>query len=88
MNETTGNKSSQAGDWSELFLKEDWWAIWLGLGIILVAWVFFEMGSSIKWLAVTPEKWASLSAFQIILFPNFSVTWRNSLSGFAYSVSA
>jgi hypothetical protein len=23
--------------WSELWLKEDWWSIWLGFGIVLIA---------------------------------------------------
>ena len=36
--------------WRELWLKEDWWAIWLGLGIVLVAYLFFANGASIKWL--------------------------------------
>ena len=40
--------------WRELWLKEDWWAIWLGLGIVLVAFLFFANGSSIRWIAVTP----------------------------------
>src|SRR4030065_258048 len=44
--------------WKELYLKEDWWAIWLGLGIIAVAYFFFIQGSSIKWIAITPKKWA------------------------------
>ena len=43
--------------WKELYLKEDWWAIWLGVGIVLVAWLFFINGSSIKWIAITPKKW-------------------------------
>ena len=43
--------------WKELYLKEDWWAIWLGVGIVLVAWLFFINGSTIKWIAVTPKKW-------------------------------
>src|SRR5579872_4941765 len=47
--------------WRELWLKEDWWAIWLGLGIVLVAYLFFANGSSIKWLAVTPVKWSTPS---------------------------
>jgi hypothetical protein len=33
--------------WREVWLKEDWWAIWLGLGIVLVAYLFFANGSSI-----------------------------------------
>ena len=32
--------------WRELWLKEDWWAIWLGLGIVLVAYVFFANGAA------------------------------------------
>src|SRR5579862_4509209 len=49
----------QRSGWSELWLKEDWWAIWLGLGIVLAALVLFTQGASIGWLAVTPPKWSS-----------------------------
>jgi uncharacterized integral membrane protein (TIGR00698 family) len=47
--------------WRELWLKEDWWAIWLGLGIVVVAYAFFAQGTSIKWIAVTPAKWSTFS---------------------------
>ena len=47
--------------WRELWRKEDYWAIWLGLGIVVVAYALFVSGSSIKWLAVTPAKWSTLS---------------------------
>ncbi len=53
--------AQQASRWSELWLKEDWWAIWLGLGIVLVGLVFYLNGSSIKWIAVTPAKWSTLA---------------------------
>jgi uncharacterized membrane protein YadS len=45
--------------WTELWEKEDWWAIWLGLFIVLAAYALFAGGSSIKWIAVTPAKWSS-----------------------------
>jgi len=32
--------------WRELWLKEDWWVIWLGLGIVVVAYAFFVHGGS------------------------------------------
>lgn len=51
--------SATPSSWRELWLKEDWWAIWLGLGIVVVAYAFFAGGSSIKWIAVTPAKWSS-----------------------------
>src|ERR1700730_16584778 len=47
--------------WRELWLKEDWWAIWLGLGIVVVAYVFFANGANIRWIAVTPSKWSTLA---------------------------
>ncbi len=46
--------------WKELWLKEDWWAIWVGLGIVIVAVLFFLNGSSIKWIAIKPARWATL----------------------------
>ena len=46
--------------WRELWRKEDWWAIWLGLGIVVVAYALFANGLSLRWLAVTPAKWSSL----------------------------
>src|SRR5476651_774523 len=47
--------------WRELIRKEDWWAIWIGLGLIAVAIALFANGSSIKWIAVAPQKWSHLS---------------------------
>jgi uncharacterized integral membrane protein (TIGR00698 family) len=52
---------TSANGWRELWLKEDWWAIWLGLGIVLIGYFLFINGSSLKWIAVTPSKWSSLS---------------------------
>ncbi len=45
--------------WSELWRKEDWWAIWIGLGIVVLGCLLFAEGSSLKWIAVTPPKWSS-----------------------------
>jgi uncharacterized integral membrane protein (TIGR00698 family) len=47
--------------WSEVIRKEDWWAIWIGLGLIAVAVALFASGQSIKWIAVAPQKWSHLS---------------------------
>lgn len=54
-----GAPARQSTGWNELWLKEDWWAIWLGLGLVLAAYILFANGSSIKWLAVTPAKWST-----------------------------
>jgi uncharacterized membrane protein YadS len=41
------------------FATEDWWAVWIGLGIVVIAYLLFLSGTSIKWLAVAPAKWSS-----------------------------
>jgi uncharacterized membrane protein YadS len=52
--------SAGIAPWGGLLSKEDWWAIWIGLGLILTAALLFENGASIKWLAVAPQKWTHL----------------------------
>jgi hypothetical protein len=44
------------GGWNELWRKEDWWAVSLGLALVVVAFVLFRGGSSINWIAVAPAK--------------------------------
>src|ERR1700722_13365416 len=42
-------------------LTEDWWTVWLGLGILALAYIFYLSGSSISWIAVAPAKWSTIS---------------------------
>ena len=53
--------SNKPSAWQEFWSKEDWWAVWLGLGIVILAYVFYLSGSSISWIAVAPTKWSTLS---------------------------
>lgn len=45
----------------KLWKTEDYWAIWLGLGIVLLALGSYWSGGSIRGWAVTPGSWSSLS---------------------------
>jgi uncharacterized membrane protein YadS len=44
-----------------LVANEDWLAIWIGLGLVLAAIALTATGSSIKWLAIAPQKWHTLA---------------------------
>src|SRR5580704_4371554 len=58
---TKTRATDQPSRWQNFWSKEDWWAVWLGLGIIILAYVFYLAGSSISWIAVAPAKWSTLS---------------------------
>ncbi|HEY1505579.1 MAG TPA: putative sulfate exporter family transporter [Stellaceae bacterium] len=63
-------RSSSSG-WRELWLKEDWWAVWIGLGIVIAAIILFASGNGWRWVAVTPPKWTSFAQ----LSAHFASTW-------------
>jgi len=65
--------------WRELIAKEDWWAIWIGLGLVAAAVIAFAGGASVKWLAVAPQKWSTLAD----LGNQFGANWQRYLALFA-----
>jgi uncharacterized integral membrane protein (TIGR00698 family) len=51
--------SQQRDPGKGIFSNEDWWSIWIGLALVVVAYGLFSSGTSIKWLAVAPARWTS-----------------------------
>ncbi|PMP86600.1 MAG: putative sulfate exporter family transporter, partial [Thermodesulfobium narugense] len=62
-NEEVVQSAPPKSRWTDLYLKEDWWAIWLGLFIVLAAYFAFASGSSfIKAISINPGglKWDNI----------------------------
>lgn len=55
-----GNPAPQADSARRWYQTEDSWAIVLGVGLVLAAVLALGSGVSFKWLAVAPQKWATL----------------------------
>jgi hypothetical protein len=67
MNEIVGTRVAAGRGESHLgalLRKDDWWAIWIGLGLVILAVLLPQGGSSLKWLAVAPTKWSHWSEAQ------------------------
>jgi hypothetical protein len=47
--------------WTAWARTEDWWAIFIGVGLIVVAVGALAAGIDLKWIAVAPQKWHTLS---------------------------
>ncbi len=61
VDDTSASLARPGSPWPTLLRTEDWWAILIGVGLILVALGALAAGGSIKWLAVAPQKWSHLS---------------------------
>ena len=49
------------GGFKNLYLKEDWWAVWIGLGTVILSLILFQFGASLKILAVKFKGFESFS---------------------------
>lgn len=55
---SSGNQETiKKSGWFELIRKEDWWAVWIGLFLVLLGVLFWLSGSSIKVLTAQIPKW-------------------------------
>lgn len=78
----TGAESSHR--FAEFWRKEDWWAIWIGLAVVLVSIGLFAGGASLRWLAVVPPKWSSFA--QVIA--DIGANWPRYVALFAFWLTA
>jgi len=68
-------KANENQKWyTGMITREDWWAVWLGLGLILLAMIFFWAEGSIKNWAITPGSWSNITGIMDDLIKNY-VAW-------------
>lgn len=59
---TMKKPTTPGGGWSDLWKKEDYWAVWLGLGLVFIAILLWSAGSSfMKSLNVAFPAWSDFS---------------------------
>lgn len=68
------------GGFAELWRKDDWWAIWIGVAVVAAALVLFANGASLRWLAVAPPKWSEPA--QVVA--DLAANWSRYLAQFAF----
>lgn len=86
MTATTGqpNRSPTQSGWQDLWRKEDWWAIWIGLAVVLAGCVLFWNGGNLRWLAVLPPRWSSFS--QVVA--DLATNWARYVAQFTFWLTA
>jgi uncharacterized membrane protein YadS len=76
--------ASSPSRWGELWSKEDYWAIWIGLAIVFASCILFWNGANLRWLAVLPPKWASFSQ----VTGDLATNWSRYLAQFVFWLAA
>lgn len=74
----TGNTSGSG--WRALWSKEDWWAIWIGLTIVVAACLLYRSGGSLRWLAILPPRWTGFSQ----ILGDLGTNWPRYLAQFVF----
>ncbi len=88
---TVSTEAAAPSGWRELWRKEDWWAIWIGLAIVLAGTTLFWTGTSLRWLAVLPPKWKDFSEVTADLaanWPRYAALFLFWLTVFSAALSA
>jgi uncharacterized membrane protein YadS len=65
---------------SGFYLKEDWWAVAIGLILVIAGYVLFLNGASLRWLAVLPPRWTSFSQ----VLADLGTNWPRYVAQFAF----
>lgn len=71
--------AAQLSPTDRFWRKEDWWAVWIGLGLVALAYAVYRGGGSLAWIAVAPAKWSEPGQ----VLTHFQANWPRYLAQFA-----
>lgn len=63
------NTKTNGGGLQSLYLKEDWWAVWIGLGLVIVAILLCTVGQSLGAITVSFKSYDSFLALPGMIAP-------------------
>jgi uncharacterized membrane protein YadS len=75
---------------SGFYLKEDWWAVGIGLVLVVAGYLLFLNGASLRWLAVLPPRWtdgAQVTADLATNWPRYGAQFAFWAVGFGAALS-
>ncbi len=56
---STNNTKTNGGGLKSLYLKEDWWAVWIGLATVAIGLILWQFGGSIKEITLSFKSFSS-----------------------------
>ena len=71
------SQTRKTSRWSNLWLKEDYWAVWIGIGVILIALLGYRVGFSLQPLAAKFDSYDSFSVVPGMLAAGAGVDSRH-----------
>ena len=66
---STNNTKTNGGGLKSLYLKEDWWAVWIGLGTVIVGLLLWQFGGSLKAITVSFKSYENLAEIPGMVAP-------------------
>lgn len=66
---TTNNTKTNGTGLKSLYLKEDWWAVWIGLGTVIIGIILWLNGTTLSNITVSFKQFSDWSAMPGMVAP-------------------
>ncbi|MEF9841086.1 MAG: putative sulfate exporter family transporter [Raoultibacter sp.] len=66
---STNNTKTNGGGLKSLYLKEDWWAVWIGLGVVILGLILCQFGGSLSAVTVSFKGYTNFADMPAMVLP-------------------